>query len=301
MEKTGPKGEREGCAPDAPKFLSLERLKAQLRNLKKGTPVRFTSGEPTLNPDLPLLIKEAAKLGFGDITIQTNGRKLCYRHYAEELVNSGAVKFTFSIHGSKPAVHEKITGVPGSFDEAWQGLQNILRLKSANPSVQAGVGATVCKLNANDLGNLLDRFFSIGKLDFVMLNPMIIRGNALRHKEKLALKHSDIIAAVEKYDRKLRKLGLSNVHRAGIIGIPPCIGQGRERKMEKILICDLDKSLPRDVPADRNLGLVKPEKCKTCAYYISCPGIQTAYCDIFGDAELEPVNINRRGRRGLSP
>ena len=58
------------------KALSISRIESWLKafsNKGNAANVIFLGGEPTLHPDLPQAIKIARKLGYGSVTVDTNG------------------------------------------------------------------------------------------------------------------------------------------------------------------------------------------------------------------------------------
>ena len=61
--------------------------------------VDFDGGEPTLNPELIPLIRDARRMGYTRLNVTTNGRMCAYENYAAKLVNSGLTTLLFSVHG----------------------------------------------------------------------------------------------------------------------------------------------------------------------------------------------------------
>lgn len=89
----------------------------------------FTGGEVTLEPklfDYLAYAREAS--GFDHIRIQTNGRRLADMAFAKRLVEAGIDEFFVSLHGPDAACQDHISQRPGSFDEAMQGLRNLVEL-----------------------------------------------------------------------------------------------------------------------------------------------------------------------------
>lgn len=109
-------------------------------------------GEPTLHPRLVDVIREARGLGFRQVNVTTNGRRLRDRRFARRLLGSGVTNLLVSLHGSRPEVHEAATRVQGSWGETMAGLRNALAL--GPPEVPVGVNTTVFDGNVEDLGAL---------------------------------------------------------------------------------------------------------------------------------------------------
>jgi MoaA/NifB/PqqE/SkfB family radical SAM enzyme len=87
--------------------------------------VQFIGGEPTLHPDLPTLLEHAARLGFSHREVFTNGTLL--REDLVETFKRLKVIVQFSLYSSDPAVHDQITGQPGSFDRTVEGVRRLVR------------------------------------------------------------------------------------------------------------------------------------------------------------------------------
>lgn len=75
--------------------------------------VSFTGGEPTLREDLCLLISRAKKLGLR-VNLITNGQKVDLL-MARRLTAAGLDSAQVSVEGVTAGIHEKLTGVVGSF------------------------------------------------------------------------------------------------------------------------------------------------------------------------------------------
>jgi MoaA/NifB/PqqE/SkfB family radical SAM enzyme len=85
----------------------------------------LSGGEVTTFGELERYVRYASRLNwFKTIQIQTNGRKLSDRRYLERLVDSGVNEFYLSIHGLD-IVHDRMTGVPGSFRQIHDALSHL--------------------------------------------------------------------------------------------------------------------------------------------------------------------------------
>jgi MoaA/NifB/PqqE/SkfB family radical SAM enzyme len=73
-------------------------LLAMMARLPRGTFIRFIGAEPTLHPDLPLLIGEARRLRLHPVLI-TNGLRLTSRSYVRELKDAGLQIVSLSFSG----------------------------------------------------------------------------------------------------------------------------------------------------------------------------------------------------------
>lgn len=69
-----------------------------MRRLPRGTFIRFIGAEPTLHPDLPMLIREARRIRLHPVVV-TNGLKLADRHYVRALKEAGVQIVSLSFSG----------------------------------------------------------------------------------------------------------------------------------------------------------------------------------------------------------
>ena len=119
----------------------------------------FLGGEPTLHPDLPAAVEYARNLGFGSITIDTNGYLF---HDILSKVEPGEVDyFSFSLDGATRATNDRIRGA-GSFDTCLEGIRS-----ANNRGFTTSLIYTISSTNIHELERMaplldrlgVDRFF----------------------------------------------------------------------------------------------------------------------------------------------
>jgi MoaA/NifB/PqqE/SkfB family radical SAM enzyme len=161
--------------------LPWKRLGEVLREHRaRGTElVDFDGGEPTLYPRLREAIRRAARLGYRQINLTTNGRRLADPKFARLLLKTPLTSLLISLHGPTPEIHDALTGVPGSFAETLAGLRNAVAMKAA--ATDLGVNVTVAKGNVDALAALAARVFDEGvrKLNLQLLTPFGSAGAAV--------------------------------------------------------------------------------------------------------------------------
>lgn len=114
--------------------------------------VTFTGGEVTLEKRLFDYLRVARERGgFEHIRLQTNGRRLADRAFAERLVEAGVDEFFVSLHGPDAATQDYISQREGSFDEAWAGLTNLRAL-----GVTIMTNTVLTTLNVDHLARIVD-------------------------------------------------------------------------------------------------------------------------------------------------
>jgi len=132
--------------------------------------VTFTGGEVTLERRLFDYIAYAREHGgFEHMRLQTNGRLLANREFAERLVESGIDEFFVSLHGHDAASQDYISQRPGSFDEAMAGLRNLRDL-----GVCIMTNTVITSLNVKALARIVDTVVPIrpARMEFWNYLPM---------------------------------------------------------------------------------------------------------------------------------
>src|SRR5205814_686133 len=104
-------------------------------------------GEPHLRPDFWEIAAEERRLKFA-IRVFTNAY-LIDDKVADRLRDLRIVETSISIHGSTPAIHEKLTRIPGSFQRV---LDAVRRLRERGMRVV--LKTPVTRLNEGDLFNV---------------------------------------------------------------------------------------------------------------------------------------------------
>lgn len=83
----------------------------------------FSGGEPTVRPDLPILIRHAAERGMY-VAIATNAIALSSMKRLRMLKEAGLGFVQISLDGVDPETHDLFRGVKGSFEKTVQGIKN---------------------------------------------------------------------------------------------------------------------------------------------------------------------------------
>ena len=103
--------------------LSLAQISQWLEILIVRSPkanLIFLGGEPTLHPELPAAVREARKLGYASITIDTNG--YLFNDILEQVTPDEVDFFSFSLDGPTVEVNDALRG-NGCFDACIDGIR----------------------------------------------------------------------------------------------------------------------------------------------------------------------------------
>lgn len=231
------------------------RLLSLLRERKQrgARDLLILGGEPTLEPDLLMKLAAAGRAaGYVRRILATNARMFVYKKLAEEAVESGINQISTSINSFRPALHDAVTRVPGSFAQTVAGIRNLraagikhldvsIRLTAENlPSLVP----TIRFLKDMGLRSVRLRFpVPLGK---VASNPaLIVPFDAARPVVIEALSgFTDMDIAVQGMPFCLMPAGFQDK-----LAPPPAFDLGRTRPLKS-----------------------KPERCLRCADYIACLG-----------------------------
>ncbi len=103
--------------------LKLEQITRWLETLIQKSPganLILLGGEPTLHPDLAAATKAARKMGYGSITIDTNG--YLFNNILERVTPDEIDFFSFSLDGPTSEVNDAIRG-EGCYDHCTAGIR----------------------------------------------------------------------------------------------------------------------------------------------------------------------------------
>lgn len=108
---------RDGDAP-------LEGAEPRDATVDDAGRIAFAGGEPTLVPDLLDRVRAARADGAARVLVQTNGRRLAYKAFAQSLADAGVTDIEISLQGPTPAVHDYHTQIDGSYAQTVKGALN---------------------------------------------------------------------------------------------------------------------------------------------------------------------------------
>lgn len=248
----------------------------------------FTTGEPTLNPLLPWLVRTAKDLGYREVALITNGRKLADDAYLHRLLDAGLNVLTVSIHGGSRKLHEGLTRTPGSFAQTLRGIRN------AAPWVRLHTSTVVTRRNLPHLATLLALLGRLG-VNQAILNVVKPRGRAGPRASRLLAPYQEIALAVGSAASRLGSesppLFLEDVPRCATTNLPDQIRGVLEHNLRFDLEIRDGQSRYETYDRTRTEGShrTKRAKCELCSEHGSCEGVWTGYIEIYGWDGLDPM------------
>jgi radical SAM protein with 4Fe4S-binding SPASM domain len=163
--------------------------------------VVFTGGEPTLREDLPQLVRYAEEKGLVSGLV-TNGRRLKDAEYLDALIQAGLDHIQITLESSDETVHDRITGVTGSWRETVQGLKNAI----ATP-VYTLTNTTLTQYNVDDIVETIKFIHSLGLNNFAC-NSLIYSGKTPEAAKEFALEESNLEPLLTKIQDYAEMLGM---------------------------------------------------------------------------------------------
>ena len=115
----------------------------------------LSGGEPLFRHDIFDLASYAAGLGIR-VALATNGT-LVTKQMARKILDSGVRRVSISLDGADASTHDAFRGMPGAFDAALRGFQN---LRELGMSLQ--INMTIARHNAHQLPAVLELAKEIG-------------------------------------------------------------------------------------------------------------------------------------------
>ena len=280
----------------------LPSLQRMLRDARDGgiRAVSFTSGEPTLGPHLVDAVRYARAVGYTDVSMNTNGRRLADEGLLERLLEAGLTELVLSIHGDVAEVHDALVGRPGAFVEVSRGLERLNVLRVRYP-VRVVVLCVLCRTNLPRVGAMLRWFRTAlqsggpsegGSPDTLSFTCMKMRGRAVRAWDELGVPYGELASAwLDAWDAAGRPEGV-------MLGeIPACVlvaAAGGGRSIPPLDLADAwlvagRGATGRAVRDKTTAGFTKRAACATCVVGARCRGVTTAYVQKYGWGEFAPV------------
>lgn len=254
----------------------------------------FTTGEPTLNPLLPWLVRSAAELGYREVALITNGRRLGDEAYLARLLDAGLNVVTISIHGGDPKLHDGLTRTRGSFAQTLRGL------RAAASRVRLHTSTVITRRNLPHLHPLLALLGRVS-VDQAVLNVAKPRGRAQERAARLLARYDEIASAVGEAVGRLGALAppvfLEDVPRCATSGLPAEVRGVLEHNLRYDLVDREGGQQFEEFDRLRTEGGLRTKRadCARCPDEPSCPGVWSRYLEVYGWTGLDPPGeVTRR-------
>ena len=250
------------CSQDGLLPLPPLELASELSRLRAAgaTELTLLGGEPTLQSDLPEVIRAARAHGFERVGLQTNGRRLAEPALTAALAEAGLTDVHVTVLGGEAPVHDYHAGVEGSFRALVAGL-GVARARGLQ-----GVATTGITRSNYRVLNAIAPLLKSRDVSAWQVTTPLVAGRAVEAMDRviprLALAVPYTLHALD----SAQKLGL----RSFTSGIPSCL---------------LGPFITRALPSSPR---AYAPQCSSCPAKANCPGVDATYLARFGSDELAP-------------
>lgn len=260
---------------------------------KKYSSIVFSSGEPTLNSELPAFITYAKKMWFSRIELVTNGIRISDKKYLSWLIENGLTHLVISVNSFHPEISKKISRNSYDGKKTFIGIKNAHQLRVnllINIVITKHTLVTLC----HTLWVLLKVWIPRVTLSFIRFDNFNMKFDSSDRISANKISYSDLVKYAEKY--KLaeisKKFDVCNYN-----DVPICVLQQMNishnaSKHSKPFIYVNSK---QEIVEKENVGVTRLffDSCKECYMKDECCGIEQAYVDIFwknkSQEELYPI------------
>jgi MoaA/NifB/PqqE/SkfB family radical SAM enzyme len=277
------------CIVDSPfvqdDSISRKRVSRFLReNADKGfEAVNIHGGEPTIRRDFLEILQEIKDLGYPTVLLQTNGRKLARRNYAEAVTQLGVSLFIVSMHGATSITQDRISKSLGSFRQAVDGIKNVKEL-----GAKVRTNSVVCKDNFTEIPEIADLCMDLGA-DHVNISALHTAGTALRNFAEVTPSYTEIrpyvFEAVDRVVARDRVVTLEGFPHCAIPGYEHHMINWRENRFKMLYRAFVFDDYENYMDANAR---VKDERCGGCAQREICGGVYKEYAEFVGWDEFRP-------------
>jgi MoaA/NifB/PqqE/SkfB family radical SAM enzyme len=261
---------------------AIDRL-AEIESIKV---LLFSGGEPTIRKDLLALFKYANQASFLDIALHTNGRELKDIRLVEKLVEFGLKKVLLSLHGSNPEIHDHITGSPGSFLEAIEGLRNLRTF-----TIKLTINIVMCQENYRYLTETIRLVNEIlTRHGSIRLSYPIIEGAAFENIDQVLMPFSQLRPFMLEAMQLAEEMKLETQ----VANMPLCIPDRNHCNTvydTQVLSEFVEVSPFYNFNVPRGEKSVKLNSCSQCSKVKLCRGIQIEYLRTYPESahEFSPI------------
>ena len=274
--------------------LTFEEAKKQIKDyIREGVnEIIFTGGEPTLNKNLPDLIRYCKSVCI-ECRMITNAQKLADLNYTKKISQSGLSHVMISLHSHKKEIEEKLTKTKGSFEKTLKGIKNAL---DCIPSVDINI--TINSLNAYNLDKIIKFLIKkYPKIQHYVFNNLDPTGKALKN-EWVIPQLVDFELSLHKSMRYLKeKKKTFRVER-----VPLCYIQGfeefstetRQIVKKQTYRCLFLDAKEREMRETKDFYYIKTNCCKICKLNNICAGLNPRYAKFYSLGELFPVFLDEK-------
>ena len=238
-------------------------------------------GEPTLRDDLLSIVRAARKMGFVEVSLQTNGMRLAYPKYRDAVLAAGVTEIRFNVKSHRAEVHDRLSGDVPSHALAMQAIEGL-----AGASVRVVADVLLARGTAADLPQLVTELGARGVASVVLWLLSAADANDDRVRGEVP-RIADLVSTLAAARESAGAAGVKLVS----LHTPPCTlppdlrGLFSAASELGLLVVGPDgRPFPlEDSPFE---GGAYTKECWQCMARRACGGPRADYVAIHGDAEF---------------
>ena len=251
--------------------------------------------EVTIRHDFFTIMKFIKSLHFDHVYLVTNGNKMADKEFCKKFYDLWVIgSIVFSIHGSTPEIHDKLSATKWSYEKLLKWIKNWQDLWF--PKNKIGTNTAIETWNYKDIWEiwkLVKQLWCLGSSEFIFADPN--QGWVNNEFDKLMPK----ISETAPYMKSLLDWWNNNNMTYRVRYVPLCyfedyIENNISELKEVEIYSNVTHSAPdfynKDVVEGRkNTWRIKTKKCAWCKLFNICEWIWTTYYEKLGDDELVPI------------
>jgi MoaA/NifB/PqqE/SkfB family radical SAM enzyme len=238
-------------------------------------------GEPTLRDDLLSIVRAARKMGFVEVSLQTNGMRLAYPKYRDAVLAAGVTEIRFNVKSHRAEVHDRLSGDVPSHALAMQAIEGL-----AGAPVRVVADVLLARGTAADLPQLVTELGARGVASVVLWLLSAADANDDRVRGEVP-RIADLVSTLAAASESAVAAGVKLVS----LHTPPCTLPPELRALFSaaselgLLVVGPDgRPFPlEDSPFE---GGAYTKACWECILRRACGGPRADYVSIHGDAEF---------------
>lgn len=237
---------------------------------------------PLDHPDFDAVIEALRRKGIEHISLESDAPALARDGAIERLRAAGVEKVFTVCGGIRKRVHEHVMADPEGFLPAMEGMRRV-----AASGLPLYVSVPTLKWTEQDLVPLFEWLLALpgGVRAFLLAVPEVSEVPGAFHKVLLRYREHAALAG-RIFDRCRRhKVEYGFASRRGVL---PCATDGALDGYGTVLFDRMDWLRKG---RSREESFARVGACADCSLTQSCPGVEPAYLDAFGDEELRAVPL----------
>jgi MoaA/NifB/PqqE/SkfB family radical SAM enzyme len=239
----------------------INRLEKHREKINEAESIYLTGGEPTLHPQFLDILKYLT-INFPKqrLKLLTNGRRFIYQNFTKEVLSlTDNFEIDMSLCGPTSEVHDSVTQVKGSFEQATKGLKNLLKNKKKGQIV--GIRTVLNKITYQHIPQTLSFLKrEAGSLDRIIVIFMEFEAQAIKNIDLIKINYAQVKPYINQ--------------------TIPFLKDFKEIRFYHFPLCAVDREVwPyvwRTLPASE-IDFV--DACSTCNYRNFCLGIHKGYLE----------------------